>query len=329
MAIGTALAVGMGVSAAASVASGAIGASAAGNAADKQAAASLQATRESNAMLQKQYDTNRADQLPFLTTGAGAAGRLSYLLGLPGPQTSTANAYKAGFGPQGTAYLPGTGGVPAQTPYGASATTNPGSLSSFARTAMNGKAAQLGGGFDTPPGYRGGINPNAAAAQPQVPGVNDPEYGSLMRDFSASDFQTDPGYQFRLSEGQKALDRSAAARGGLFSGATLKANDQYNQGFASNEYQNAYNRFNNNRLTKYNFLSNAAGGGQIAANNLASSGNYLTGQMADNTFNGINGAGQARASGYYGGANSWNNAINNGVGMAGYLYGQSKYPARV
>jgi hypothetical protein len=46
----------------------------------------------------------------------------------------------------------------------------------------------------------------------------------------------------------------------------LKANDQYNQNFASNEYQNAYNRYQNNRTTKYNFLSNAAGGGQIAAN---------------------------------------------------------------
>ena len=52
---------------------------------------------------------------------------------------------------------------------------------------------------------------------------------SLMRNFGASDFQTDPGYNFRLSEGLKALDRQAAARGGMMSGAALKAAGRYGQ----------------------------------------------------------------------------------------------------
>lgn len=53
----------------------------------------------------------------------------------------------------------------------------------------------------------------------------------------------DPGYGFRLSEGQKALERSAAARGGLLSGAAGKALTRYGQDFASNEFQNAFNRY--------------------------------------------------------------------------------------
>lgn len=57
----------------------------------------------------------------------------------------------------------------------------------------------------------------------------------------------DPGYQFRLSEGLKALDRQAAARGGLISGSALKGAQRYGQDYASGEYQNAYNR----ALTEY------------------------------------------------------------------------------
>lgn len=66
-------------------------------------------------------------------------------------------------------------------------------------------------------------------------------------------FQTDPGYQFRFEEGQRALDRGAAARGGLLSGGYARKAMRYGQGFASNEYTNVYNR-----------ISNIAGMGQVA-----------------------------------------------------------------
>lgn len=66
--------------------------------------------------------------------------------------------------------------------------------------------------------------------------------------FTADQMQVDPGYAFRLSEGQKALDRQAAARGGLISGSALKAATRYGQDMGSQEYQNAYNR----GLTEYN-----------------------------------------------------------------------------
>jgi hypothetical protein len=54
--------------------------------------------------------------------------------------------------------------------------------------------------------------------------------------------EEDPGYQFRLSEGQKALERSAAARGGALGGAAMKSLARFSQGLASQEYQNAWDR---------------------------------------------------------------------------------------
>jgi hypothetical protein len=57
----------------------------------------------------------------------------------------------------------------------------------------------------------------------------------------------DPGYGFRMSEGLKAVDRQAAARGGLISGNALKASQTYGQDMASQEYQNAFNRFQTSR----------------------------------------------------------------------------------
>ena len=70
--------------------------------------------------------------------------------------------------------------------------------------------------------------------------------GDLTRSFTTADYQADPGYAFRLSEGEKALTRSAAARGGLYSGRAAKDLTKYSQDYASNEYNNAYNRFNTN-----------------------------------------------------------------------------------
>lgn len=305
-----------GIGAATSIIGGAVGSSAAGKAADTASQGQIEAAKISAASQEKMYNQTRGDQLPYLTGGAGALGRLDYLLGLPGQQSSTKAAYGAGFGPQGSAYIPSNGGSPVLG-YGAGAPTgtvpaNAPGQGSFLGGSVAGKAAQYGNGDMRPLGN----NKNAAApAAAPVSYTNDPSYGSLMKDFSASDFQTDPGYEFRLSEGQKALDRSAAARGGLFSGETLKANDQYNQNFASNEYQNAYNRYQNNRTTKYNFLSNAAGGGQIAANNLANVGAQYAGNIGSALQTGYGNAANARASGYIGQANAWNGALS-GVNQA-------------
>jgi hypothetical protein len=90
--------------------------------------------------------------------------------------------------------------------------------------------------------------------------------------FGMSQFQADPGYGFRMSEGMKALERSAAARGGLLSGATLKGVQRYGQDLASQEYQNAFNRYQAEREARLNPLQSLAGVGQTTAHTLGSAG---------------------------------------------------------
>lgn len=108
--------------------------------------------------------------------------------------------------------------------------------------------------------------------------------------FGMDQFQQDPGYAFRLSEGQKALDRSAAARGGLISGAALKAATRYGQDMGSQEYQNAFNRYQTERNAQLNPLQSLAGVGQTAANTLGNAGqNY-----ASNVGNALIGQGYAQ-----------------------------------
>jgi hypothetical protein len=138
-------------------------------------------------------------------------------------------------------------------------------------------------------------------------------YGSAAKNFSMSDFEQDPGYAFRMSEGLKALDRTAAARGGMLSGAALRGATRYGQDMASQEYQNAYNRYQTNRAGILNPLQSLAGQGQTTANNLGQAGqNYAT-----NAGNAYMNAGNAAASGYVGSANAWNQALGSATNALG------------
>lgn len=116
-------------------------------------------------------------------------------------------------------------------------------------------------------------------------------------------FQASPGYQFRLSEGLKAIERSAAASGNFRSGATLKSIGRYADGKASGEYENFANR-----------LAALAGVGQAATNASGQAGQAYAGGVSSNLIN----AGNTRASAY---ANT-GNAINHGVSnlASAYLY---------
>jgi len=103
--------------------------------------------------------------------------------------------------------------------------------------------------------------------------------------FSADKFQADLGYAFLLSEGMKGLDRTAAARGGLLSGATLKGAQRFGQDLASQEYQNAYNRYNTDYNMRLGPLQTLAGYGQGATNNLAGATNAYGTNQAENIAN--------------------------------------------
>lgn len=142
------------------------------------------------------------------------------------------------------------------------------------------------------------------------------EVDSIMGDFTLEDFQADPGYQFRLNEGEKAINRAAASKGLLKSGGTMKDLLRYGQDYSSGEYSNAWNRDNAEKTRKFNFMSGAAGSGQAGVNTGVQAGNVLAGNIG----NAMSSAGNVRAAGVMGKSN----AINQGITNAFDTYSMSK-----
>jgi len=181
--------------------------------------------------------------------------------------------------------------------------------------------------------------------------------GEFNRRFSTTDYQEDPGYDFRMKEGQKALERSASARGTLLGGGQLKALTRYSQGVASQEYQNAFERFQAENAARFGRLATVSGMGQTAtgqANQLGEwyggtktnlgqwyggtsvanlmqgakyGGDYRLGGVeaganmrfrgAEDAANALTGAGNAAAAGTVGAANAWGQGIG---GAANSIY---------
>jgi len=122
-----------------------------------------------------------------------------------------------------------------------------------------------------------------------------------------------PGYQFRLREGQKAMERSAAAGGGLVSGKTLKGLMEFGQGVAGQTYGDEYNR-----------LAGIAGTGQSMTSNLGQLGMQTAQSIGQARASGYLGAGQAQAAGTVGMANALTGAIGQGYNayMMNKYFGQ-------
>jgi hypothetical protein len=178
--------------------------------------------------------------------------------------------------------------------------------------------------------------------------------GAYTQQPTYEQLQMDPGYAFRFQQGQQAMTNAARAGGLAGSGGALKAATRYGQEAGSQEYTNAYNRFMANRAAATQGLQNLAGVGAGAAGTASqlagSMGNALAGNqfnlgsnlgtMATNAGGTVAGAytgaiptmaaltsanpygqamenvGQARASGYVGGASALGQALNSGVGNA-------------
>jgi hypothetical protein len=172
------------------------------------------------------------------------------------------------------------------------------------------------------------------------------------------DNTNDPGYAFRLQQGEQAIERGASAAGGANSGGTLKAIARYGQDYASNEYANVYNRalqgyqtnfsdklnsyntnvatglqgyqtrfnaYNTNQGNTFNRLSSIAGTGQTAVGQLATAGQANANTISDLTTQG----GNARAAGVIGTSNAITGGINslannyNSGGILAQLTGRS------
>lgn len=119
---------------------------------------------------------------------------------------------------------------------------------------------------------------------------------ALLDTFSLADLEDDPGYQFELAEGQRAIDKAHGAAGKRYSGQTLKRAAEYSQGLAANRFDRAYNRDANDKSRIYNMLAGGVNAGQGASGTI---GNYL-----------VN-SGDATAAGRVGSSNAWNDALGN------------------
>lgn len=290
-----------GVAAAAVGAAGAVYSSKqAGKAAEKSAEGADAASQVQWDM----YDQSRKDQLPWIGTGQNALRQLAALNGVQYSEQSASDI-------SDPTLVEISGGIP--TMNNELYQTDPVYRRAW-DNYLNQHIARFGGGY-TEKSDSGVIN----TAIQQIM-ASDPEYqnrkanqtsaGNFSQSATAtpdySAFYNSPDYQFAFDEGNRALKGSLAARGLSGSGRALKELTRYGQGVASqqlNTYRNA--------------LAAMAGVGQSTAANVGQQG-IQTGQIVgQNTQN----AADARASGYLGKANAWNSAINQGVGLAAYGYG--------
>ncbi len=312
---------------------GAMGSKSAGTQADAaRQAAELQAASadKATALQREMWQQQQVNQRPWQAAGTNALNQLSWGMGLP---TNTySSQVPASDSAQGSAPTQGSWKMMGGTP---------GSWS-------GGDAGDWQGGTPDIPTWvpgTGGTKIQQALSSTQGQGTpfqgTDAQgtpfqgtgaSGSLNRAFGIADYQADPGYAFRLKEGTKALDASAAARGGLLSGNALRAATKYGQDMGSQEYQNAYNRYQTDQGNQYNRLAAMAGLGQTANTALAQSGQNYANQAGNNMMtSGANSgnaamvAGNANASAYQG----WGNAIGQGLqGLSKINWnpGNSGYP---
>lgn len=131
-------------------------------------------------------------------------------------------------------------------------------------------------------------------------GALDKQNAILNGDYSG--FMNSPDYQFALDQGTKFMDRSAAARGGLYSAGHSADMMKYGQGLATQNLNNYWSKLAGQANQSYNAGSFMGGLGQNMANSIG---------------NNLNNAANARASSYAANANAWGNAANTIGGIAG------------
>jgi hypothetical protein len=268
--------------------------------AKKAANTQAQAARDAQASQERMFERQIGLQEPFRQAGMTAQDEIMYLLGL---------------GDKGTA-----GGAADWNQY---LTANPDVMQAYSAGGVD------KGQFPTPQSFAQwhyqNYGQNEGRAVPTAPArAGGDEFGSMAKPFGMDQFEQDPGYAFRQAEGMKALERSAAARGNLLSGSTMKGIQRFGQDLASQEYGNAFNRYQIERTARLNPLQSLMGSGQSAANTMTSA----AGNFGQSSANNIMNAGQARASGYVGSGNALAGALGS-IGQAAvqapYLQAQTNY----
>lgn len=178
---------------------------------------------------------------------------------------------------------------------------------------------------------------NSALAQlRQLLGIggnaNAKNYGLLNQQFTGEDLQNDPGYQFGLEQGTTALERGAAARGGLYSGATMKALQRYGQDYAGTQFDDAFNRNRAQQDAVFGRYASLAGLGQVGSSQLANAGQNYANSMGNNliglaNYQGAQGVGQAnQLSNGFNQLAAWAMNSNGGRGMGSGYSGSNDQP---
>jgi hypothetical protein len=326
-----------GISALGSIGSALIGSHSASDAAKAQMdaankAAGIQLQGSNNALNYQNgiYNQTQQNFAPYLQQGGGALSQLSNLLGI-NPNTSIGQTapQAQGLNPQTagqTTSVPRLGG--ALNPSGTPAMPQSG----VQRAVPGGSSLSLSGGPSAPVASPALGVGSAGSSQPGGGfGSLTQGYGQTFQAPTDITEQNDPGYQARMKFGTDAIQRSAAARGGVLTGGTAKALDQFGQDYASNEYGNVYNRaqqtygtnygvWNNDNNNIFSRLMGLTGVGQSAANSLAGAGqasaNNVTGNLlgtGQQIGQDYGNAGQANASGIYNSGAAWQGALG-GIG---------------
>ena len=183
---------------------------------------------------------------------------------------------------------------------GTAITGNTGMSSYYDPLGLTQKKSSGGGGDVTDPSAGGNPVPDAFGDP------NDSQYGSLLQPFDVEQFYQyqDPGYWFRLQQGNQSVRNAAAAGSGALSGSALKDLLAYGQDMASQEYGNAFNRYQTQQGNIFSRLSDIAHLGQNAAAGVGNQGTQLAGNAGQAYYNaggaagaGIVGAGNALAQG--------------------------------
>jgi len=262
MAIGTAAAIGLGVAGIGS----ALGARSQSKAAGKAADTSAQVARENNALAREIYGKNEGYLNPYVQRGNKAGDAINAMLGLgggPEPMQIPAN--------NGNAFNPMGGGTQSGNPYGAGGwdwrepRTDNGGYSGNPFAGFGGMGVS-----NQPLGSIGG-NPIFAQNQPQA--GQPAQTAQQAQENAFGTFRNSTGYQFRLNEGQDALNSGYAGRGVLRSGAAAKGFADYNQNVASNEFGNYMGYLSNQQGVGLGGASALAGVGQNYVNNVSANNN--------------------------------------------------------
>lgn len=317
----------------AAVVGGVISSAASGSAADTQAEAAgrasdaqSRATAETNAMQMAMYRQNMATNAPYLQSGQTAQAALMQGLGLGQLRATGTQGAGAQSQPPQTIENFDAGAY-----YRANPDVQAAGMNAYEHWQQYGRGE--GRPFTFAPGASGGTTNYGATQEELNAGAGSLQPGQLNKPFAPSDLTTDPSYQWRLAQGQRSLESSAAARGGLLTGQGAADITNYGQGAASQEYGAAFDRHRTVQNDLYNRLAALGGIGQIATGAAGTYGSNAANQIGQNIMQGTAnqnafgiGAANAQAGADIGAANAWNRNIQGGMSNWTTLQGQQAQP---